>query len=193
MECCFNMLTLASRTVSVKVVVTAALVIGAGVAHWNATATLEGDPTGQQTRAAPAVANAFGALLGRQAPELKNLFAPVGTPDGMYDVYESAAPIERIAKALRALDADARPGAWDLQRLGAGDAFGAEGSYNRVQMALLVGGRRLTVARGSLRAENGALTAFTLISPYPDRELRELRSGTMTIVTRLASQPSQFR
>jgi hypothetical protein len=145
-------------------------------------------PTESRARSSPGNAAAEG-LLGRSAAELKDLFAPVGTPGGMYDVYESAAPIERIAKALRARDVDPRPGAWDLQRLGAGDAFGAEGSYNRVRMALLVGGRRLAVARGSLRAEDGALTAFTLISPYPDSELRELRSGTMTIVFRVPREP----
>jgi hypothetical protein len=100
----------------------------------------------------------------------------------MYEVYESRSPLERIASALRALDDDARPGSWNVQRLGAGDAFGAEGSYNRIRLAVLVGGRRLDVARGSIRDADGAVTAFTLISPYPDPELRELKPGTMTIV-----------
>jgi hypothetical protein len=176
MECRFNMLTLASRTMAVKVVLGAALAIGAGAT--------ERTPAARQAGEGSSAANTHTSAdqLGRRAPELEDLFAPVGTPEGMYEVYESAAPIERIAKVLRALDLDPRPGAWELQRLGAGDAFGAEGSYNRVRMALLMGPRRLTVTRGSLRAEDGALTAFTLISPYPDRELRELRSGTMTIV-----------
>jgi len=121
-------------------------------------------------------------LLGRPSPELKELFAPVGQPDHMYEVYESRSPLERIASALRALDDDARPGSWNVQRLGAGDAFGAEGSYNRIRLALLVGGRRLDVARGAIRDTDGAVAAFTLISPYPDPELRELKPGTMTIV-----------
>jgi hypothetical protein len=154
----------------------AALVAGAHAAEPRRAPALEKpDPT----RNAPL------AILGRRSPELESLFAPVGAPDGMYDVYESAHPVERIAKALRARDGDVRPGSWEPQRMGVGDAFGAEGSYNRVRMALLVGGGRLTVVRGSLRAEDGAITAFTLISPYPDPELHELRSGTMTIVFRV--------
>jgi hypothetical protein len=183
------MLTVTSGTVTVKVGVLTGIVLLADINAWPSAKLAAALQSSNPAPARPSVRSnqTFPErLLGRRAPELNDLFAPVGAPEGMYEVYESAAPIDRIAKGLRALDVDPRPGAWELQRLGAGDAFGAEGSYNRVQMALLVGGRRLTVARGSLRAADGALTAFTLISPYPDPAMRALRSGTMTIVTRLA-------
>jgi hypothetical protein len=124
-------------------------------------------------------------LLGARSPKLERLFTPFAVPPGMYEVYESVKPIERIAATLRSLDPAPARGAWDLQQTGPGDAFGAEASYNRVRLALLVGGGRITVARGSLRSSDGKVTAYTLLSPYPDPELTELRLGTMTIVFHL--------
>ena len=187
------MLTVFSRTARVKggdrreTTFSAPVILG-GVAL---AAVLVAVSSGAGPKPGPATERGATSLdvLGRQSRELETLFAPVGAPEQMYDVYESAAPIERIAQTLRARDVAPAPGAWNLQRLGVGDAFGAEGSYNRVRMALLVGGRRLTVVRGSLRTGDGALTAFTLISPYPDPQLHELRPGTMTIVFHVPRTP----
>lgn len=120
--------------------------------------------------------------LGRRSPQLERLFTPPAAPQGTYEVYESSTPIADLAATLRARDPSPRPGAWELRNTGAGDAFGAEGAYDRARLALLLEGRSITTVRGSLRETDGSVTAYTLLSPYPDAELSALRAGTMTIV-----------
>lgn len=122
------------------------------------------------------------AALGARSRALERLFTPLAAPPDAYEVYESDVGIDRLAAALRARDPRPSKGAWELTRTGPGDAFGAEGLYDRARLALLVGGGRITVARGSLRGANGSVTGYTLLSPYPDPALTELRTGTMTIV-----------
>ena len=121
-------------------------------------------------------------FLGTRSPALERLFTPPAVPRDLYEVYESPRSIEQLAAALRARDAAPHQGAWHVRQIGPGDAFGAEGSYDRARLAMLVGGRRISVARGSLRNADGTLTGFTLLSPYPDPTLSELRTGTMIIV-----------
>ena len=121
-------------------------------------------------------------LLGSRSPQLERLFAPPAAPAGLYEVYECDSPIEELANAFRRLDAGAHAGAWEPKRLGAGDAFGAEGAYDRARLALLLGGGRIATVRGSLRSPDGSVTSYTLLSPYPDAALTRLQTGTMTIV-----------
>lgn len=118
---------------------------------------------------------------GTRSPAHERLFTPVSAPAGMYEAYEAEVAIERLAAALRDQDPAPSKGAWEIQKSGPGDAFGAEGPYDRARLAMLVGGRRISVARGSLRDESGSLVGYTLLSPYPDPTLSELRDGTLII------------
>jgi hypothetical protein len=97
-------------------------------------------------------------------------------------VYESAESIGSLAEALRRRDAAWSEGAWKLQQLAPADAFGVEGPYDRWRLSRLYWGRRVQVVRGSLRSADGTMTAYTLLSPYPDPTLTSLLSGTMIIV-----------
>ena len=121
------------------------------------------------------------SLAARRSPAHERLFTPSSAPAGMYEAYEADAPIERMAAALRERDPAPSKGAWQIQKIGPGDAFGAEGSYDRARLAMLVGGRRISVGRGSLHEEDGAVVGYTLLSPYPDPTLSELRGGTLII------------
>lgn len=126
--------------------------------------------------------------LGTRSPRLERLFTPPAAPAGLYEVYERNVPIEELAAAFRRLDVRPRTGAWEPKRLGAGDAFGAEGAYDRARLALLLGGGRITTVRGSLHSPDGSVTAYTLLSPYPDAALTRLQTGTMTIVFHVPRQ-----
>lgn len=60
------------------------------------------------------------------------------------------------------------------------DAFGDSGSFNKAAVARLYRGRRPTVAHGWVE-ENGRFISITLVSPYPNRQLRALEPGTLII------------
>ena len=60
------------------------------------------------------------------------------------------------------------------------DAFGTAGSFDRAKLAQLYGGRRVTVVRG-WRQDGNLFESVTLLSPYPNNDLSELRQGTMII------------
>jgi hypothetical protein len=59
--------------------------------------------------------------------------------------------------------------------------------YDRFALAELFGGRRVTLARGSLSV-GGYRTAYTLISPYPDATFSRIVDGTMVIQVRIGSR-----
>jgi hypothetical protein len=118
---------------------------------------------------------------GTRSQAHERLFTPVSAPAGMYEAYEVEGSIERLAAAFRDRDPAPSKGAWQIQKTGPGDAFGAEGPYDRARLAMLIGGRRISVARGALRDDDGSLVGYTLLSPYPDPTLSELRDGTLII------------
>ena len=60
------------------------------------------------------------------------------------------------------------------------DALGAAGPYDRSALARLYGGRRARVAHGWMR-ESRSLVSITLVSPYPNRTLTALVSGTLVV------------
>lgn len=60
------------------------------------------------------------------------------------------------------------------------DALGTAGTYDRSLVARLYGGRRARVAHGWMAGDHGVVS-ITLISPYPDRTLTVLVSGTLVI------------
>jgi hypothetical protein len=115
---------------------------------------------------------------------LRLAFTPATFAAGSFEVHHSAEAIARLAARLRALDSAPAPGAWQVERAGVFDAFGAEGPYDKARLARLFGGSSPSVARGTLATTAGR-RAFTLISPSPDASLSALRPGTMVIVTRL--------
>ena len=122
--------------------------------------------------------------LGRRDRALERQFTPIAAPDGAYIVSTLARSIEEVAASLRSLDGTPAPGAWGLTHPEAHEAFGQAGLYDRYRLAQLFGGRRLTVARGSLIVE-GHRIAYTLISPHPDGTLSRIVAGTMVIQVRI--------
>jgi hypothetical protein len=123
-------------------------------------------------------------LPGTRDAALTSLFAPVGAPAGIYDVYTASEAITSLAARLSALDPSPRADAWKVLGSDPVAAFGVEGRYDRAHLARLFAGRRTQVARGSLRGPEG-IVGYTLISPYPDPSFDRLRPGTMIIVARI--------
>jgi hypothetical protein len=119
----------------------------------------------------------------RNAPEYVRLLAPAHAHTFAYHAYVSPLDLPTVLRQLEANPALLRPpGAWIPSALLPSDAFGQSGSYDRWKMARLYGARRAMVARGP-RAEGERPTeAWTLISPYPDRNLERLEPGTLLIV-----------
>lgn len=110
-----------------------------------------------------------------ESPRHRTLFTPPAAPEGTYRTYVSPRPLDELAPGLRLTPQSIVPL----------DAFGQSGGYNRWTLAQLYGARRARVARMP-RMENGQVVeAWTLVSPYPDPELRRLEPGTLLIVLRL--------
>jgi hypothetical protein len=110
-----------------------------------------------------------------ESPRHRTLFTPRAAPEGTYRTYVSPRPLDELAPGLGLTPQSVVPL----------DAFGQSGGYNRWTLAGLYGARRARVARMP-RVENGQVVeAWTLVSPYPDPELRRLEPGTLLIVLRL--------
>jgi hypothetical protein len=119
--------------------------------------------------------------LGIRDPALTRLFTPMAAPEGTYEVFRSTRPILHLAAELRALDPAPRADAWKVAPLGPGDALGSSAPYDAAKVARLYVGTVPSVARGSLRTDEGVV-GYTLVSPWPDANLASLQPGTMTIV-----------
>jgi hypothetical protein len=102
------------------------------------------------------------------------LFAPLHPQLGHYDLFTTSEPLPR------AMDAEPEATGWSLESAAPLDAFGSAGDYDRAALARLFGGRLASVARGTIR-QNGRFVALTLISPYPDPDMRRLNPGTLII------------
>ena len=162
--------------------------------------TCDGRPAGlltqsrSITRTFPAAVAAL-ALAGaasaaapwRDAPEYMALFAPAAH-QGAYRAAVSPAALETVlAEAAADPAALPAPGAWSARAMGAADAFGRGGAYDRAALARLYGGRQPRVARGARRDAGRVTESWTLVSPYPSPDLRRLEPGTLRIVLRIAS------
>lgn len=128
-------------------------------------------------------AGASGAVVSTPAPALTRLFAPPAAPRGSCEVSMTAAPIEEVVAAMRAMPG-ADPAGWHIRSAGLTDAFGTEGPYDRARLARLIGGGRIRMARGSVTAD-GETTGYTLVTPVPDPAFETLRSGTMIVAVRV--------
>jgi hypothetical protein len=115
------------------------------------------------------------ALLMICDPSLTALFTPRHPQLGRYEVCTTSEPIEQaLVEGQPGQRADA------IEALEALDAFGAAGSYNRAALARLYGGTRVRVAR-RWQQRDGQFVSETLLSPYPDATLTQLKPGTMVI------------
>ena len=124
----------------------------------------------------------------RNAPAYVRLFTPLRAHTDAYDAYVSPRDLRDV---LRQVGNDPSlihpPGAWTASAVLPLEAFGLTGSYDRAKLARLYGARRALVARGP-RGEGGLPTeSWTLISPYPDRNLEQLEPGTLLIILNLLS------
>jgi hypothetical protein len=122
----------------------------------------------------------------REAPEYLALVAPAGSRSAAYRTF--TLPLD-IDAALRRLENDESlvrvPGAWRPRAMLPLDAFGQAGRYDRSGMAQVYGGQLPRVARGARAVDGRVVESWTLISPYPNPELRRLEPGTLLIVLRL--------
>ena len=122
----------------------------------------------------------------RSAPEYVRLFTPLRAHTESYRAYVSP---RSMGDVLRQLGSDpsllSPPGAWTPTALLSSEAFGLSGSYDRAKLARLYGARRALVARGPRGAGGRPTQTWTLVSPYPDRNLERLEPGTLLIVLNL--------
>ena len=102
-------------------------------------------------------------------PELIALWTPRFPQLGRYEVCTTPRALTEVADP-----------SWRIETMAPLDAFGDAGSFNKAEVARLYGGRRPTVAHGWLE-ENGRFVSITLVSPYPNRQLRALEPGTLII------------
>jgi hypothetical protein len=122
----------------------------------------------------------------QEAPGYLRLFAPFGARAGAYRIFVTTLPIDTLLGRL-AQDPSLLhpPGSWVPAPVLPADAFGQTGSYDRFRLARLYGARRPVVARGPRGADGRPAEAWTLVSPYPNRDLTRMESGTMLIVVDL--------
>jgi hypothetical protein len=103
-----------------------------------------------------------------------------------YAAYVSAAPLDRALAAILAATPTLRvPGSWEPRQVAATDAFGSGGPYNRWQLVRLYGSRGPRVARGAVVGGGQPAESWTLVSPYPDPDLRRLEPGTLLLILRV--------
>ena len=114
------------------------------------------------------------------------LFAPFGTRASAYRIFVTTLPIDALLGRLAQDSSLLRPpGAWVPAPVLPADAFGQTGRYDRSRLARLYGASRPVVARGPRGNAGRPTEAWTLVSPYPSRDLTRLESGTMLIVVDL--------
>jgi len=110
-------------------------------------------------------------------------------PRAERDAYRAFTSPQSLAETLAAVRADSRsqhpPGAWTPRGYIPFDAFGLGGTYDRWSIARLYGATRAMVARGPRGGDGPPTEMWTLISPYPSRELDRLERGTLLLVLRL--------
>lgn len=123
------------------------------------------------------------AWLGVPDEVLTRLFTPAQVRPGVYAAHQRPEPIEVLAGVLAPPGASRADGAWTIQALDPGEAFGAEPPYDKARLVRLYDGRRPRVVRGPTVLA-GERASLTLVSPYPDASLSTLLPGTLVIVHR---------
>jgi len=119
----------------------------------------------------------------QESPAYLRLFAPTGARAAAYRIYVSTLDMEMLLRRLAADPSLLRPpGAWSPAAFLPSDAFGQTGGYDRSKLARLYGSKRAMVARGPRGPDGRPTEAWTLVSPYPSRDMDHLEPGTMLIV-----------
>ena len=118
---------------------------------------------------APVLALGLQSDAPRCDPELIALWTPRHPQLGRYEVCTTSRALPEVADP-----------SWKIEAMAPLDAFGDVGSFNKATVARLYSGRRPTVAHGWLE-ENGRFVSITLVSPYPNRQLRALETGTLIV------------
>ena len=119
----------------------------------------------------------------QDAPGYLRLFAPSGVRAGAYHIFVSPLPLETLLARLAADSSLLRPpGAWSPTATQPTDAFGQTGGYDRSRLARLYSARRALVARGPRGTAGHPTEAWALVSPYPNRDMTRLETGTLLIV-----------
>ncbi len=126
-------------------------------------------------------------LPGEPAPELGRLFTPQSVPAGTYEVRVLKEGIDGAPGLVRrslppGFQLGTPPGAWQVEKLEALDAFGRAGTYDRARLAQLYWGRKVLVVRGPVERDGRVVGALTLFSPYPDASFTRLEPGTLAIL-----------
>ena len=123
----------------------------------------------------------------REAREFLPLFAPAGARAAAYRIYVSPRDLQTVLTQIGSEPSAMHPpGAWLPAAQLPLDAFGQTGGYDRSKLARLYGSKRALVARGPRESAGRPVEAWTLISPYPSRDLQRLEPGTMLVVLDLA-------
>ena len=151
-------------------------------------------PSGWSVQLQPAATSADGASLTdvlasigswTEAPDYVALFAPKAERSA-YRAFVSRLNLEQALGAVITHPSILHPpGAWEARTLGAVDAFGTSGPYNRWTAAMLYGPRSARVARGPRGVKGQVRESWTLVSPYPAIDFSHLEEGTLLLVTRL--------
>jgi hypothetical protein len=109
-------------------------------------------------------------------PALAAVLTPPRPLDGHYEVCTTPSSIDDVLADV----GPQGPSYGSVEAIDPLDALGTGGAYDRSALARLYGGRRARVARGWMR-EGRALVSITLVSPYPNRTLTALVSGTLVV------------
>jgi hypothetical protein len=106
------------------------------------------------------------------------LFIPAHPRLGHYEVFATSGSLTDAVEEEKRAEPDST--GWNVEDDSPIDAFGSAGDYDRAALSQLFGGRQARVARAVIQ-ENGRVVALTLISPYPEPDLRRLNPGTLII------------
>ena len=106
------------------------------------------------------------------------MFVPPRPQLGHYEVFATSDSLPAAIEAEMKAEPDAS--GWHVEEASPLDAFGSAGNYDRAALSKLFGGRPASVARAMIQ-RNGRVVALTLISPYPDPDMRRLDPGTLII------------
>jgi hypothetical protein len=139
------------------------------------------EPGGRTLQAPPSPSGAWT----RAPEEYVTLFAP-SRHRASYAAYISERPLNAILAEITATSrAVQTPGAWEARPVAPPDVFGNSGQYDIWRLIRLFGGRQPLVARGAMVEAGMVVESWTLLSPYPDPELRSLRPGTLLLILRV--------
>jgi hypothetical protein len=116
------------------------------------------------------------------APAHARLFAPPFARE-RHDAWSTDRSIDEVARACRARWPSAARGSWQVAIVPPLEAVDAAAPVSRWRLARVYRGRRVRLARGPVVAAGVVVASLTLLSPYPDAQLRRLLPGTLVIRT----------